>query len=157
MIRPLRQRHRVIFCALALVLPLAFAAGVAARKPVPVMAALPSAVGGERPQFDSTIWERDDLWTQPPMRARLLAGKTNRLAVELIAARDIARADVIVYWVPGDPKLNDALPDNAVFLGAFTRNGPLPLPAEAAQQAGSLILYSLADHEIVARSKPLTF
>jgi hypothetical protein len=35
MIRPLRQRHRHIFMVLGFILPVAFAVGIAERKPAP--------------------------------------------------------------------------------------------------------------------------
>jgi hypothetical protein len=47
------------------------------------------------------------------------------------------------------------LPGNAQLLGAFNSSSALVLPAEAATQTGVLILYSLADNEIVDVSKPI--
>jgi hypothetical protein len=157
MTRRLRQRHRVMFCALGVVLPLAFAAGIAARKPVPVMANLPSALRTEAPRFESVVWERDDLWAPRTIRTRLLAGTADRRAVELGVPHDIVRPDLLVYWAPGEPGPGDAMPADAVLLGAFTPRAALSLLAEAAQHPGWLILYSLADHEVVARSQPFTF
>ncbi len=153
MIRPLRKRHRAMIGVLGVVLPVAFVAGIAARKPLPTMATLPSAVVGDQPRFESLVWERDELWTQRPIRTRLVIDQMNRQAVELSAAKDIARPDLIVYWAPGDPKLSEKLPDDAVLLGAYGNNSALPLPAEAGKRNGVLVLYSLADHEIVAASK----
>ncbi len=52
MIRPLRQRHRRIFFVLAVVLPVLFAWGIAARNGIPVMprdASVDTAIaGGQR-------------------------------------------------------------------------------------------------------------
>lgn len=41
MIRTLRRRHLAIFIALAIILPILFWAGIAARKPIAVMKSLP--------------------------------------------------------------------------------------------------------------------
>jgi hypothetical protein len=52
-------------------------------------------------------------------------------------------------------KIEDVLPDDAILLGSFDPSipMPLPLPQQAANSAGRLLLYSLGDHEIVAVSK----
>lgn len=45
MIRPLRRRHRWIFIALAVLLPMLFIAGLWVRKPIAVMDILPPLAG----------------------------------------------------------------------------------------------------------------
>jgi hypothetical protein len=142
-------------CSLAVVVPVAFAAGLAARKPVPPMATLAGVATGVLSDFGPALWERDDLWPRHSIRARLFAGKTSAapFAVGLSSSEPIARPDLVVYWVPGDRNLGDDLPDSAFLLGAFVNGAALPLPRQAAGGNGVLVLYSLADHEIVATSK----
>src|SRR5438105_1969976 len=67
MIRPLRQRHRRIVIVLGIFLPVAFVAGVAARKPVPGMASLPPGLVAPPQKFSAIGWERTDLFTKTPI------------------------------------------------------------------------------------------
>ena len=57
---PLRQRHRRVFAVLGVLLPVAFAIGIAARKPVTGVAALPGELAQTRSEFTTTVWERND-------------------------------------------------------------------------------------------------
>jgi hypothetical protein len=156
MIRPLRQRHRVMIFALSVVVPAAFAVGIAARKPVPDLSVAPPGLSAKIPRLNE-LWSRDNLWEKRTIRTRLLNNNADagQLVVELIAKDQIVRPDVIVYWIRGEPTIQDSLPDNAILLGSFDPSTPLflTLPAEAAKSSGMLVLYSLADHEIVAVSK----
>ena len=157
MIRPLRQLHRRVFIALGILLPIAFVVGIAARKPTPVVAELPAALAAGSPTFAATEWERDGLFPKSPVQVRLLREqkKSGRFALALIAAKDFVKPDLIVYWVAGTPALADALPDKVILLGAFNA-AVLPLSDEAASVSGTLILYSLANGEIVDASKPIS-
>ena len=159
MIRPLRQRHRRMVIALGIFLPIAFAVGISARRPVPTGQSLSATLAGEPLHFENVVWDRGDLWPQQAIRTRVLSDKTDgkRFAVELSAVNDIVKPDLIVYWVAGNPKVEDTLPDNATLLGAFVQSKPttLPLPSETAARSGVLVLYSLADHEVIAASKPV--
>ena len=76
--------------------------------------------------------------------------------MEFSAAKDFVKPDLIVYWVAGNPNLTDKLPDNARLLGSFTSSVALSLSPDAGPDIGVLVLYSLADQEIVEVSKPFT-
>jgi hypothetical protein len=156
MIRPLRQRHRRLVIALGIFLPVAFAAGIAARKPTPVMAALPAALAPASPKFTALAWERPGLFAKAPMQVRLWREHKDagQFALNLVAPQDFIKPDLLVYWIPANTSVTDALPANATLLGAFAAPA-LPLPDEATKTNGSLILYSLADNEIVDVSKPV--
>ena len=161
MIRPLRQRHHRSFIVLGIFLPVAFAVGIVARKPVPVMAGLPEALVPVSPQFTALVWE-DIKWKDPlffpktPVDVRLWREQTNAgpFALTLTAPKEFLKPDLLVYWVPAGTTVTDALPANAILLGAFAAPA-LPVPEEAAKTNGSLILYRLADNEIVDVSKPV--
>ena len=156
MIRPLRQRHRKIVIALGVTLPILFSIGIAARRPVPTMASLPSELGTFSRGSAATVWKRSDLFTKAPIQARLLreSGKSGRFALELSAPGDFVKPDLIVYWVAGSSKVTGALPNNALLLGAFSL-AVFTLPANMPSEDGILVLYSLANNEIEAVSKPL--
>src|SRR5258706_12756990 len=107
MIRPLRQRHRRMVIALGILLPVAFAVGIAARKPVPGMDSLPNGLVAVTQAFTATEWERADLFVKLPIGVRLLRENpgTGRFAVTFTAAKDFVKPDLLVYWVPGNPNL----------------------------------------------------
>ena len=156
MICLLRQRHRRMVIVFGVLLPVAFAVGIAARKPVPGMTSLPKELVASPQQFAVTEWERADLFTKTPIQVRLLreSAGTGRFEVEFSAAKDFVKPDLIVYWVAGSPKITDTLPDNARLLGAFNSSVALSLSPDAGAGSGVLVLYSLADQEVVEVSKP---
>jgi hypothetical protein len=158
MILPLRQRHRRTFLALGIFLPVAFAVGIAARKPLPEIKSLPSEISPVSNSFAAEVWSRADLFPKSPVQTRLLREEigTEKFAVAFSAANDFVRPDLLVYWSAGNAAVTNALPDNAILLGAF--NSPqLPLPVAAQKTDGALVLYSLADNEIVDASQPIRF
>ena len=156
MIRPLRQRHRVIVCTLGVLLPVAFAAGLVARKTVPVIASLPSGLAGQANDFGRVVWTKTDVWPGQRIITSLRRDAAGSVAVELMF-RDLAKPDVLVYWAAGKESAVEGLPDNARLLGALSHRAPLPIPADARGEAGRFVLYSLADHEVVAVSSVVTF
>ena len=156
MIRPLRQRHRRMVIGLGILLPVAFAAGVAARKPVLDMAALPSELAAPPQKFAAIEWERPDLFTKTPIQVRLLreSAGIGPFAVGFSVANDFVKPDLLVYWVAGNPNITNTLPGDARLLGVFNPSVMLPLPPNAGPGNGVLVLYSLADQEVVQVSKP---
>lgn len=152
MIRPLRQRHRVIVCTLGVLLPVAFAAGLVARKPVPVAATVPSGLAGQPSDFGSVVWTKADIWPGQRIITSLRRDSAGSVAMELMF-RDLAKPDVLVYWAAGKESAAEGLPDNARLLGALSNRTPLPIPADVRGEAGRFVLYSLADQEVVAASK----
>ena len=156
MIFQLRQRHRRIFLALGILLPVAFAVGLAARKPLPEINSLPKEIAPATAPCGSEAWSRSDMFPKSLVRIRLLREQigAGKYAVAFSAAKDFVKPDLLVYWSDGNSSNPNTLPDNAILLGAF--NAPqLPLAAAGKKTAGRLVLYSLADHEIVDVSKPI--
>lgn len=158
MIRPLRQRHRHIVIALGIFLPVAFAVGIAARRAVPEVNSLPKELTTAVAQFEAQKWQRADLFTKSPVQVLLMREHSGagKFAVEFSAAKDFVKPDLIVYWVAGNPTIADKLPENAVLLGTFSST-PLPLSEEITETNGQVVLFSLADNEIVDVSKPIRF
>jgi hypothetical protein len=160
MIRPLRQRHRIMITTLSVIIPTAFALGIARRSEMPSSSVNPSTAPAEIKRY-TELWSRNDLWEKAAVRTRLLKSSSNpqRLAIELASTKQIVRPDLLVYRVSGELRTSDTLPDNAVLLGSFTQAAAVQfeLPGQPNRQTGVLLLYSLADQEIVATSKPITF
>jgi hypothetical protein len=154
----LRQRHRRIFAVIGVLLPLAFVLGIAARKPVPSAVSLPMELAGRSPAFAATIWERSDLFAKTPIQIRLLRehAEAGRFAVAFSAGKEFVKPDLIIYWVAGNPEITDKVPDDALLLGAFNPGSAIALPPDAESSDHVIVLYSLADQEIVAVSKPFT-
>jgi hypothetical protein len=158
MILALRNRHRRIFVVIGVLLPIALAGGIAARKPLPSMESLPVGLYAFPQLYSATQWESKDLFTKTSIRARLLrgSGSGERFAVQFSAATDFLKPDLIVYWVAGNPKITNTLPGNARLLGAFSAEA-LPLHDDAVTTNGVLVIYSLANGEIVDVSKAFRF
>lgn len=156
MILALRQRHRRMFAAIGCLLPVAFMVGIGARRPVPSVSQLPRALMTEEVESGSTVWERDDLFAKIAVNVRLNRTASGDLTMTCTAKGDFAKPDLIVYWETRGATNVAALPDSATLLGAFSV-GALRLPANVAMQEGALILFSLADQEIVAVSQPVRF
>jgi hypothetical protein len=152
MIRPLRQRHRWVVCTLGVLLPVAFATGFAARKPLPVDATVPLALAGQGRDFGGVVWTKADIWPGQRIITTLRRDAAGSVAVELIF-RPLAKPDVLVYWTAGKESAVEGLPDDARLLGALSNRAPLPIPADVRGKPGRFVLYSLADHEVVAASK----
>lgn len=156
MILSLRHRHRRIIFALGVFLPVTFAAGIVARKPAPTSAALPTSLTSTPTHFESVEWERADLFVKNPIQLRMTREQKSagRFAIEFAGAEDFVKPDLIVYWVAGHPNVTDTLPDNALLLGVFNPAAPLLLPMDVASGEGVLVLFSLADQEVIEVSKP---
>ena len=159
MILPLRQRHRRMFAVIGIVIPIAFAVGIAARKPVPSVARLPAGLVKVTSRYSVVEWERLDLFAKSPVQVRLLRESPNtvHLAVGFHAEKDFVKPDLLVYWVAGNAEITDKLPDDVILLGGFAAPAPLTLPSEVVVTGGSLILFNLADQEIVDVSRPFKF
>jgi hypothetical protein len=156
MIRPLRQVHRRVLITLGIVLPMAFVAGMAERQVFPAMDALPARLA--MPQnFPALVWERTDFFVQLPVRVRLLREQPNagHCALELTPGRDFAKPDVLVYWAPGNPSLTNGVPADARLMGVMGSGPVFPIPEASSRQTGVLMLYSLADDEVLDVSKTL--
>lgn len=146
-----------MFAVIGVLLPIAFVSGIAARRAVPHAATLPPELSSLSETFTATDYDQDDLFTNSPVRVRLWHEQgIGRYAVGFVAAKNFLKPDLIVYWIAGHPTATDNLPPEAMLLGAFSA-GPLLLPVEATITDGSLILFSLADREIVDLSKPIRF
>jgi hypothetical protein len=158
MITSLRQRHRRMFALIGVLLPLAFVAGIVARRTVPATSMLPPELSNTPAQtFTATGYEREDAFENAPVTIRLWRDlSTGQAAVGFSAPKDFVKPDLIAYWITRQPTNRTELPADVVLLGSFVATA-LPLPAEAATAEGSLILFSLADQEIVDISKPLRF
>jgi ABC-type nitrate/sulfonate/bicarbonate transport system substrate-binding protein len=155
MIRPLRQRHRRMVAVIGVLLPVAFATGIAARKPAPIVTTLPAALGTTTHSIETIEWQ-SGAFTKSPVKVgwlRATAG-AGLSSVVFSAPKDFVKPDLIVYWVPGSPTLADGLPDDARLLGSF--HSSVELPSQATSVTGVLVLYSLADQEVVDVSTPFT-
>ena len=161
MIRPLRHWHDQVFRVLGYALPLVFAFGIAYRKPFPTMDKLPASMSLAAEPVMACDWQRSGLFGKSPVQVWFLRGETDRslFKLRLSVANDfLIQPDLMVYWVSGNPtiKSSDPLPKQSLLLGGFD-SGDLTLPKVAMGTNGLLVLYSLADNQIVDVSKPVLF
>jgi hypothetical protein len=158
MILTLRQRHRRMFAVIGVSLPIAFVTGIAARKHVPSVAGLPMEFKVTPQPLVGDDWEYTDLFTNVPVRVHQLRNRTaeGRFAVSFSAEKNFAKPDLLAYWLPVYPKAIDVLPEDAVLLGPFS-SPVLSLPEQASKSDGVILLYSLANDEIVGISRRTDF
>ena len=142
-------------CTLGVVLPITFVAGIAARRALPVVASVPGEFVGKGANFGEIVWTKTDLWPEHRIITSLRRDGVGSMAIELMF-QDLVKPDVLVYWVPGKENTGDGLPDNARLLGALANRTTLSLPSDMHGEVGRFLLYSLAEHEVVATSKPFT-
>lgn len=144
---PLRRRHAALITALALVLPMAFAAAIATRAAPAVTrelafearaASAPEPLAAGAGQL--ALLERAN---GPRWQARHDA---TRITIAQLDGNEAP--DLLAYWTPHDTS-GDQLPPDAVLLG--------PLPGGERTFArpgagGALVLFSLAHGDVVARA-----
>jgi hypothetical protein len=157
MIQPLRRRHRWMTAALAIILPIAFVAGLAVRKPLPATENVPSAVPSTSTEFSQVLFEKGDLWNDLAISTRVLADQlpTTHLAVELQPRVYLKIPDILVYWHPQPSSDADKLPEGSYLLGALaaTEKRCFVLPDSALVHDGIIMLYSLAHQKKIAAAK----
>lgn len=144
-----------MFAVLGVLLPVAFAVGIAARKAAMPAETLPPELSSQTQTFTATDYQRADLFAKSGIKVRLWQDLgTRHYAVGFLAPKDFVKPDLIVYWLAGQPDVSDKVLADATLLGSFVAT-VLPLPYEATEKEGVLILFSLADQEIVDVSKPV--
>lgn len=157
MILALRQWHRRGFAMFGLLLPVAFTAGIVGRKHVPTLDALPPELLPQSRTYTATGYEREDLFSRTPVKVRLWKElSTGRMAIGCLAPTSFLRPDLLVYWAANRPQAASMLPADAVLLGSFV-SAVLVLPPEAGELEGTLILFSLADQQVVDVARPARF
>jgi hypothetical protein len=157
MTRSLRQKHRLVFVVLGGLLPVVFTIGISMRQSVPPVEIVPLELRSQTQTFTATGYERDDLFAKPPVKVCLWEDLSNgQLAVGFSAPKDFEKPDLLAYWVTDRLAITDKLPADAILLGSFAST-LLALPNQATNSEGSLVLFSLADQEIVGVSKRVNF
>jgi hypothetical protein len=156
MIRPLRQVHRHQAIVLGILLPIVFVLGIAARKPVPAMVELPQALVPMLSWVRCSNFDGYGAFHKSPVFVDLWCQKNGSgpFAVSFDAAANFVKPDLMVYWMAGGPSQVEKLPAEAILLGAFGRT-PLPISKEVSSADGRLVLYSLADSEMVDVSESM--
>ena len=147
MIAPLRRLHRRVIVVLAVVVPVVVVAALVARRDFPANAETPSdrrlAILPQGPPATET----DTLFTAEALRARLWRESDGAiLALEPLAP--LTAPDLLLYGSADDTASGDALPADAVLLGAVPGNGveAYVLPPGSGDR---LVLYSLAWQRVV--------
>ena len=157
MIKPLRTRHRIMTAVLAIVVPILFIAGIWHRDIEPALnESVPTSFESQASRFTSVVTETQQLSSDPSLTYRLIAetSESKRVAVELNASGNQRLPALLVYWTPS-LEVESQFPEESVLVGhwAVTKSGVFELPVRAAEEKGSILLYSLAQQEMVASSR----
>jgi hypothetical protein len=145
MIAELRRVHRFSSVALAVAVPVVFAAAIGARPDAPVNASLPSVAHDPYARATHPL-----AWSRPDIRAELVLAADDSSTVSIDASSLAVEPTVLVYWL--ETGETSEPPAAGRLLGAVRGTGPqtIALPAGAALRGGSVALYSLAHEEVVA-------
>jgi hypothetical protein len=157
MIHHLRHAHHKIFVVLGVLLPVIFLAGVISRQPSPMMNILPTGLEPARNYSEPMVPAKIFSFVHSRVVAKVssLQPGNTLFTAEIFGRQASVKPDVLVYWVSGNPGEISDLPAQAILLGELGTS-PLALPARA-QRSGVLVLYSLADGQVVDFSKPISF
>jgi hypothetical protein len=149
MIRPMRQRHRYAFIVLGALLPATVVIGLSRRSAIAPIGNLPASITPAAVIMQE-IWTRTDLFAGHKIATRLLRSvEGESLSIELTG--DLSAPDLLIYW--SSTVSAAELPADAILLSGFAQK--TAVPPNVAGRKGQLILYSLANHEVVAASRPL--
>ena len=144
MIAPLRRRHRAVTTVLAVAVPVGFVVALAARDPLPTMAA-------DDPALEGIAVERPDPWgsEEPSELSARVDRDAGQPRLELFGLPHSPGPDGLVYLTDEiDP---DALPPDARWIGAVdgARSQAFDLPPGASGMR-TVLVYSLAHDRVVA-------
>ena len=153
MIRPLRRRHLRMVVGLAMLVPAVYLTAILVRRPPAFSEALAPELAKTRPAGDAKAPSVVG-WPELPLQIRLLASGADRW-IQIAVLEELRHADVLVYWSAAEPSSGSPL-EEAKFLGVLAGDQPrsYPLPPEAGESAGHLILYCLAHGELLG-SRPV--
>jgi hypothetical protein len=149
MIQPLRTVHRRAFTALALVLPLVIAAGLASLHP-----RLPSEAPAVRlPGSAHLVRKSGTLWPKHGMRTEFYNDSSRPGDIEVVVGptKDVNEPDLLLYWSV-DPPSGDSLSAGARLVGPFIAGKPLVLPQNV-DRYGYLVLFSLSHQTVFDMAK----
>lgn len=154
MIRPLRQRHRLLLASLALLLPLAFALAMLARKSPSRAEVLPPVLRHAVASFEIVLWQSEKLFPNLNFSARVYgdALPPTQFQLELQPQAELHAPDVLVYWSPRISGASEALLHEAYLLGTLAgkQKRSWILPQAALHNEGTLLIYSLGHQQTLA-------
>lgn len=155
MIRARRRLHRSLFTVLVIVVPVLLATVILFRPTVPPVASISPALirQGGFATSESTTPNRVGIDTREFEISAQDDSDTGEIVLEIRPTKVILKPDLLVYWTQ-QAAPDDSLPPQAVLIGRLsgTARRALRLPKSAVDaRTGSILIYSLAHHEIVAR------
>jgi hypothetical protein len=140
MIQPLRARHRWMMPFVGMIALVGLIAGVSARVTMPVMDQIPGEISL------STEHLQEGLWGALPLSTAWGMDKKGRPTVTLKPNESLLYPELLVYWHTGT--WNGKIGEQATLLGTLSginaRRFVMP------SKKGTLVLYSLAQGEVVA-------
>lgn len=160
MIRSLRARHRAWTLALAILVPIGFAAAIAARPtwPATQMAdwwpdAAEAAAAAESRSWRVSSWRVEEL----DLDLTLAFGPTpGKVTVTVVPGSDARLPSVLIYG-SAQAEIGDALPGDARLIGTLAGAEPRSLIVEDEPSIAAVYFYSLAHREVVAAARLATY
>jgi hypothetical protein len=148
-IQPLRTVHRFVFVALAFILPVVIATGLASWQ----SHLLPASPPIQLLSSANLLRESRTLWAKHTMRTEFYNDSEGHgeIDVVLIPPEELNEPDLLLYW-SADPLSGDSLPAGARLLGPFGAGKPFILPPSV-DGSGFLVLFSLPHQTVFDTAK----
>ena len=148
MIQSLRRAHWRVMLSLTVILPLIIAGGILARPTFLKMTPLPEE---GRVLFQEGFIQ----WSTVGLRVRFEkpAKETERALMCVVPVESSPAPDVLAYWSPAAIQ-GSALNEGSVLLGSLKgrQSRCMNIPIGVPESTGSLVLFSLADHSVIAHA-----
>jgi hypothetical protein len=157
MIRPLRRRHFIFSVLMLAGLPFLVIHGYLKSHKETTMPELPKLDTRHHKSFPLEVWHKPRLWKNfPELNTRLLSDTSaeHTLAIELTYEGTISHSDILIYWSPRSFSVKTGIGETMHLVGAFTTNETTvyQLPDIARKRDGFLILYSMAEDQVVSEA-----
>ena len=150
MIRPLRQRHRIMTVLLGVIVIPLFVLALLNREPV-LPHDVDDSLSGELSLSDYPETAGSLVFTDwgGGVHAEIRGGEGKPLLVHISVSEPLKVPNPLLYWIPGESF------DDAVLIGPFptVKERMLELPRRVRPGTGSFVVYSLGHQEESARAK----
>lgn len=153
MISSRRRAHRRAFAVLAIVLPVLIVGALATRPDAPVSPENADQLFRAAGFASSTSAEPASIvFDESSFEVSVTGSPTGGRALVVRPGAAISEPDLLVYWARAIDATS-SLPGDAVLLGTLAGDSAreLPLPPQAAETPGALIVYSLGYQRVVSR------
>ena len=151
MIAARRALHRHVFSALLIIVPFLLAVSLLLSPEVPPKGSLNPLLLRQGGFAESEQWQPHTITAGSLTFEALIIDSAPQSVLRLRPASMILKPDILVYWAPST-HIGEGLPAGSILIGrlAGVALRDMPLPDQATEGTGLILVYSLSHNEIVA-------